>query len=135
MRELLEFNRYAHDFTAAMWVCGSILIFLIWKEATRGGRSEETVQTLRGLCAKISWISVPALIISLLTGGVRALTFRQFEFVGEVTSTLIAALVIKHIVFLAFIVWGVSVHVRARKLGRADRISDMLPGSLREVRL
>ena len=32
VRELLELNRYLHDFTAAMWVSGSILIWLICSE-------------------------------------------------------------------------------------------------------
>ncbi len=134
MRELLEFNRYTHDFTAAMWVCGSILVWLMWREMARSRPTDETLHVVRGLCGKVTAISVPALVISLMAGGVRAITFRQYEFVGEITTTLIVALAIKHVLFVVFVIWGISVHMKARRLGVTPEDADAQRGSLREVR-
>ncbi|MHC5111282.1 MAG: hypothetical protein ACYTHJ_15540 [Planctomycetota bacterium] len=117
MRELLELNRYLHDFTAAMWVCATILIWLIWREGEGGTLSSESGCVLQRLARKIALISIPSLVISLLSGAVRAVTFQQYEFVGEVTTPLIVVLVVKHAAFVAFIVWGIAVHLRLQKLG------------------
>ena len=125
MRELLEFNRYTHDFTAAMWVCGSILIWLMWKESKRHADSTHITQVLKTLCGKVSLLSIPALVISLFAGGIRAVTFRQYEFVGEITTSLIVALAIKHVFFVVFIIWGIKVHTRARKIGCAENRSEV----------
>lgn len=121
MRELLELNRYAHDFTAAMWVCGSILIWLICREADRAEASGDSGRMLQRLAGRIGLMTVPSLVISLATGGVRAVTFTRSEYVGEVTGALVTILVIKHVVFAALIAWGVWVHVRSRKLGSVHR--------------
>jgi uncharacterized membrane protein len=121
LQELLELNRYAHDFTAAMWVCGSILIWLICREANRTAAPGEVVQVLRRLAGGIGLITVPSLVIALASGGVRAATFTRYEYAGEITSSLITMLVVKHVIFAMLIAWGIWVHVRSRRLGSVPR--------------
>lgn len=121
LQELLELNRYMHDFTAAMWVCGSILIWLLCREAIRLDVQSETVRVLRRLAGKISLITIPSLLIALASGGVRAVTFKRYEYVGEITTPLITILVVKHVLFALFVAWGVWMHVRSRKLAAASR--------------
>lgn len=121
MRELLELNRYIHDFTAAMWVCGSILIWLVSREVSMGRAPADSVGVLQRVCGRVAYLSVPSLLIALGSGGVRALTFRQYEYVGEITNSLIAVLIIKHVIFVAFIIWGVMVHRRSRRLVELPR--------------
>ncbi len=121
MQELLELNRYMHDFTAAMWVCGSILIWLLCREARRLDVQAESVRVLLRLAGKISLITIPSLLIALASGGVRAVTFKRYEYAGEITTPLITMLVIKHVLFALFVTWGVWMHVRYRKLSAALR--------------
>ena len=121
MQELLELNRYMHDFTAAMWVCGSILIWLLCHEAKRPDAQAETVRVLVRLAGKISLITIPSLLIALASGGVRAVTFKRYEYAGEITTPLITMLVIKHVLFAMLVAWGVWMHLRSRKLSAASR--------------
>ena len=118
MKELIELNRYLHDFTSAMWVCGSILIWLLSREAQRSGASTDTVAALLRIAGRLSHLTVASLIVTLASGAVRAATFAGYEHVGEITSRMIGMMIIKHVVFAAFVVWGIGVHCRARALRR-----------------
>ncbi len=121
MRELLELNRYVHDFTSAMWFCGSILMFLMVREARRLDASVEAGRAVLRVAGRIGYLTVPSLLITLVSGGVRAVTFTTYEYVGEVTSALVAILVVKHVLFAAIVTWGIWVHVTRRKLGMTAR--------------
>ncbi len=121
MRELLEFNRYAHDFTSAMWVCGSILIWMLAREAGRLDPLGESRPILLRLAGRMSLLTVPSLVITLASGGVRAVTFTRYEYAGEITTGLVVSLVVKHVLFAGVVAWGVCVHVRSRKLAAAFR--------------
>ncbi len=114
MSELVHWNRYLHDFTSAMWVCGSILVWMVWRESQRDGVSAETVAVLERLGAKLHYLTGPALLITLASGGIRALTFAKYEHVGEITTSIVVGLVIKHILFTVFVAWGVWVHWKSR---------------------
>ncbi len=116
MRELLELNRYAHDFGAALWVSGSLLLWLLCREVMNHDPVAEARRALLRFAGKLSYLTVPALVIALASGGVRALTFRKYEYVGEITQSLITLLIVKHVLFLAVIGWGIGMHVRARRL-------------------
>jgi putative copper export protein len=117
VRELLELNRYAHDFTAAMWVCGSILIWLLCREIERTGAPVDSRRVFQRLARKIALITVPSLVITLASGGVRAMTFTRYEYVGQITTSLTVILVVKHALFAALIAWGIWIHLRSRRLG------------------
>lgn len=117
MRELLELNRYAHDFGAALWVSGSLLIWLLCREVMQRDAFPDARQALLHFARKLSYLTVPALIIALLSGGIRAVTFKKYEYVGEITQSLVTLLIVKHVIFAAVIGWGVWMHARARHLG------------------
>ena len=118
MRALIELNRYLHDFTSAMWLCGSILLWLIWREARRQEASPEVGRVLGGLTARLWFLTLPALAIALGSGGIRAATFAEYEYVGDITKSVIVMLVAKHVVFAALVVWGVWVHQKSRRVRR-----------------
>ena len=82
--ELIHLNRYVHDFTSAMWVCGSILLWMVCREWGRTGVQSDVSAVLARLVHSIRYLTVPALIITLASGGVRAATFVRYEHVGEV---------------------------------------------------
>ena len=113
MKELIELNRYLHDFTSAMWACGSILIWLLSREARRAGASTDTVAVLLRLTGRLSYLTVTSLILTLASGGVRAATFAGYEHVGEITNRMIGIMIIKHAAFAAFVAWGIVVYWRA----------------------
>lgn len=120
MREILELNRYAHDFGAALWVSGSILLWLLCREINNHQPVVEARAALLRFATTLSYLTIPALLVALASGGVRALTFQKYEFVGEITQTMITLLIVKHVIFVAVIGWGIGMHVRARRLDAAD---------------
>lgn len=114
MKELIDINRYLHDFASAVWVCGSILLWMMLREARREGISTETAGVLVRLGARFQVLTIPALLITLATGGVRAATFAKYEYVGEITSSVVTGLIVKHILFAVVVGWGIWVHWKTR---------------------
>ena len=113
MRELVELNRYVHDFSAAMWTCGAVVVWLISRAARRDAAA---LPGLAGVARGLHWVTIPALVIALASGGVRAATYTSHEYTGPVTSALVAILAVKHVAFAAVVVWGLWVHAAARRL-------------------
>ncbi len=117
MREILELNRYAHDFTSAMWVCGCILIWRLCTETKREGALAETKAVLSRLIGNLKALTLPSLVITLVSGGIRALTFSKYEYEGEITTSVIAVLIVKHVFFAAVVAWGTGIHWGSRRVG------------------
>jgi len=115
LRELVELNRYVHDFSAAMWTCGAVAVWLVVRAARR---DEDALPSLAGVAMGLHWVTVPSLVIALASGGIRAAAYTSYEFTGPVTSSLVAILAVKHVVFAAVVAWGLWVHVAARRLAR-----------------
>ena len=114
MTELIGLNRYLHDFTAAMWVCGCILMWLLLREARGLGAATDARSAVLRVAGKLRAVTVPSLAVSWATGGVRAATFARYEHVGDITAATVAMLVAKHVVFTALVAWGLWVHWQAR---------------------
>jgi len=115
LRELVELNRYLHDFASALFFAGSLVIYLVWRESRRDGCSAETRQALHGAAAGMWYLTIPSLVIALASGGVRAATFTKYEYVGEITNSIIIILIAKHIFYTIFVAGGIWVHWKARR--------------------
>lgn len=116
MRELVELNRYVHDFSAAVWVSGSVVIWLLCREIRQLGSLSEATRALGRVARRFAFLTIPALIVTLATGGIRAAAYSSYEHTGEITAAMVAVLVAKHIAFAAFVAWGLWVHTASRKL-------------------
>ncbi len=114
MAIVFDLNRYLHDFTSALWVAGSILIWLMMREGTTSEPGPETQTILARLISQVRFMTIPALVLTLCTGGVRAVTFEQYELVGDLNNAVIATLIIKHIAFTIFVSWGIWIHWKSR---------------------
>ena len=116
MSELVHTNRYVHDFASALWICGTILMWMIERRPRAEGVGQETLTVLARLARQLWFITVPALVVSLASGGVRAATFARYEHPDEITASTVSILVAKHVVFAALVVWGVWVHWRSSSI-------------------
>ena len=116
MRELVELNRYVHDFASAVWVSGSVVIWLLCREIRLLESLSEAALALGRVARRFAFLTIPALIVTLVTGGIRAATYSRYEHTGEITAAMVWVLVAKHLVFAAFVAWGLWVHRASRKL-------------------
>ena len=111
MKELIDLNRYLHDFASAMWVCGCIVMWLLCREAAR---AEPARDALLRVARALRLATLPSLLVALASGGVRAATFTSHEHVGDLTGATIAILIVKHIFFTAVVGWGLVIHWKVR---------------------
>ena len=114
MREVANLNAYLHDFTSALWVCGSVLLFWLGRELRPLEPASATAAVLRRLVIQLKRLTVPGLIITLLSGGGRALMFERWEYGAPLTRDVVMLLIVKHIFFAGVVGWGVWVHAKVR---------------------
>ena len=96
---LVLINNYLHDFSAAGWVFGSMLLWSIARKKIPAGKSNTIIvdmlrQTL--LMTKISFAGI------VVFGVVRAFAYKTYEWNAAAGQSQVTFLIIKHIYYQVF---------------------------------
>jgi len=111
---MIMINDYFHDLSVAVFLC-AILILLYFAKRAKEVNSEEAKDVLNGavkLMERTAWISF---VFIILLGIVRAVTYKQYEWNTAVAHGQVAALIIKHVILVSIIVYGLYALVRYRR--------------------
>ena len=109
---LVLLNNWMHDFSAAGWLVGSLLVWAILRRSPPEGEGrEETVRILRMLLTVMRW----SLAGIVLFGIGRVLAYREFEWSEAAGGSQIAVLAVKHVLLLGVFAWGLLWFLRARR--------------------
>lgn len=112
---LILLNNYLHDLAAAVLISSAILMFLLAREVTSHKNSELSSLFVK-LYKKFTWVAIGSLVLIVLGGIVRTITYRQFEWASAVGREQIAALIIKHIILFALVGVGIYLWTRLARL-------------------
>jgi len=118
VREIANLNAYLHDFTSALWVCGSLLLWWLGRELRGLNQDSQASAALRRIVLRLKRVTVPSLVLALLFGVVRAMLFERYEYGAPLTRDIVILLVLKHIVFAGVVAWGLWIHATVRGPGR-----------------
>jgi hypothetical protein len=105
--QLVILNAFVHDVATGTWISTLILISLLHREA---GRPAWLVASalVPPLAAKFMWLTWASLLVIVLTGLVRMLTYKVFGWTGDVSRDRIRLLKIKHAVLGAVFLVGTA---------------------------
>lgn len=106
-------NNFFHDLSVAMFACALGALYLIAREraAASGGAHAASLERLSAACERAArW----SFVFILLFGAVRAAAFERFEWLPMAERGQIAALIVKHILFVVLIAWGL-LQLRAQR--------------------
>ena len=113
---LVLLNNFAHDFSAAGWIFGTVLLWSIMKKKQVSGDAlrviNEILKTVLNLM-RICFIGI------ILFGVIRAMAYTKFEWNEAAGSGQVTLLIVKHILFLGIVVPGCIAYLKARKMSQA----------------
>jgi len=93
-------NSFIHDTATGLWVAGLYLMARLESVYGQG--------TLFYEFNRLVWL---ALVVVMLTGAFRAITFRQYGWTGDVAKERKRLLLIKHGILGALIITGIGFHL------------------------
>ena len=111
MALIILLNNFLHDFSAAGWLFGSVLLWVLFKnnDIQPDKNLVEIIKTLL-LLMNISLFGIIAF------GLVRTIAYKTYEWNQAAGQAQITLLVVKHVIFAVIFVFGFLYYLKARKL-------------------
>ena len=115
MAILVMLNNYLHDLATAIFAVSALSAYFLLRSFTM----REAPAVLRPVANGLVKVGVFSLIWILLGGVVRALTYRQYEWMEAAGKDQIPALVVKHVILVSLVITGIVLLYRVRRLSQA----------------
>lgn len=121
MAVIVLLNNFLHDFSAAGWIFGSLILWVILRKSggNATGDSDDTVMAVLKMDMLLMRLSLAGIIVF---GAFRALAYRTYEWNAAAGEGQITLLVVKHIILTVVFVIGLVLYRRAGKM--TVKISD-----------
>src|SRR5665648_625655 len=108
---LIILNNYLHDVATATLLSSAVILWVLGRQARRGGADE------RRALARFAWGALAWIII----GGIpRTIFFPTYEFIPAETKGIVADLVVKHVLLVSTVIAGAIMWIRLGKVARAE---------------
>ena len=119
MALLVLLNNFLHDFSAAGWLFGAVLL---WSARREGSGDATGPEAVRRLVQRIRRLMVFCLGGIVFFGAVRALAYRQYEWSAAAGQAQVGLLIGKHALFFLVFFIGLREFILAgqRQGKRAD---------------
>ena len=117
MALLILLNNFLHDFSAAGWLFGSILLWMILKKRLEFESSTDFGNSMIKTVLLLMNISLAGIVVF---GVVRAIAYKSFEWSVEAGNGQVTLLIVKHIVFTVIFVIGLIQYIKALKIVKND---------------
>ncbi len=109
-------NNYLHDLATAAWLVSTALTAYLAAEVEKR-ESPELSRFLRQVSPRLLRGSLASLAMVLVFGAIRALAYRQYEYLPAAGRGQVTALVAKHVLLFTLVLVGVVWQVRlARRI-------------------
>jgi uncharacterized membrane protein len=110
--KLTILNAFVHDVATGTWI-GSLVLLSILHAQVSAPEWAAAQGLVRPLAGKFMWVTWVSLVVIVLTGVVRMVTWKVFGWTGDVARDRIRLLKVKHailgVVFLAGTAWQVAI--------------------------
>ncbi len=112
---LVLLNNFLHDFSAAGWLFGSLLLWsMMRKDISNPGAGRFITDTLKTV---LFWMRI-SLAGIVVFGIVRTLAYKSYEWNAAAGQSQITLLIIKHVILTGIFAVGLLYYIRARKFVR-----------------
>ena len=115
MAILILLNNFMHDFSAAGWLFGSVLLWsMMRKEISNPGAGKFLADSLKTVLflMRLSFAGI------VVFGIVRTLAYKTYEWNAAAGQSQLTLLIVKHVILTGVFVVGLIYYIRARKLLR-----------------
>jgi uncharacterized membrane protein len=110
---LILLNNFLHDFGAAGWLFGSIVLrVMLSKVRTEPAASSIICELLR----TVNTLMRVSLVGIVVFGVVRALAYRTYEWSPTAGDGQVTLLLVKHVLLTGVFAWGIMQYLAAQRL-------------------
>lgn len=118
---LITLNNFIHDLAAAVWFCGTLIIFIIVREGVKRDRVEVN-NFIKNVYKRLLWITRISLAMVLLGGLIRAFSYRKYEWAAALGRNQVDLLIIKHLLLGVIVLAGIYIQIRvSRKVKEIEK--------------
>jgi hypothetical protein len=107
-------NNYLHDLATAVFAVSALAAWFLLKSSG----TKEATAVLRPVVDGLSKVGFFSLGWILLGGVIRAICYRQYEWMEAAGKSQIPALMVKHVILVTLVIAGLVVLFRVRSLAR-----------------
>ena len=118
MALMLLLNNFVHDFSAAGWLFGSILLWAILKKRSQFENTTDFANSIIKTVLFLMNISFAGIIVF---GVIRAVAYKSFEWSVEAGNGQVTLLIVKHVIFTVIFVVGLIQYIKALKIVKNDK--------------
>ena len=106
-------NNFMHDFSAAGWIFGSVVVYALLKPgAYTAPAPPALLHALRTVMVLMRW-SLAGIVVF---GIVRALAYKSYEWSAAAGDAQVTLLIVKHILLTAVFLAGLTGYLKARRI-------------------
>ena len=120
MSIVIVLNNYFHDFSVAL-LFACLLVIGYMERRMREGDAAAVRDFVVRMYTALKPVMTGAWVFIVLGGVLRTLTYADYEWSEAAGRGQVAALIVKHVLLVSLVVWGV---VLQRRLGRRLRTED-----------
>ena len=115
---MLLLNNFFHDFSAAGWLFGSVLLWAILKKRSRLENSSDFVNSI---IKTVIFLMNASFVGIIVFGVIRAVAYKSFEWSVEAGNGQVTLLIVKHIMFTVIFVVGLIQYMKALKIVKNEK--------------
>ncbi len=115
MAILVLLNNFLHDFSAAGWIVGAILLWsILRKEIPDGDRGIAIVDILKTvlLLMKFSFAGI------VIFGLIRTIAYKSYEWNAAAGQSQVTLLIVKHVILSLIFIFGLVYYIKATRFIR-----------------
>jgi uncharacterized membrane protein len=112
MAILILLNNFLHDFSAAGWLFGSVLLWSILRNNVPDQGAGKQIADILKTILLLMKLSLGGIV---LFGIIRAVAYSQYEWNVAAGDSQVTLLIVKHVILTAVFVLGVVYYTRAGK--------------------
>lgn len=115
MAILVLLNNFLHDFSAAGWLFGSVLL---WSMMRKDISKPETARVIADSLKMVLFLMRLSLAGIVVFGIVRTLAYKTYEWNAAAGESQVTLLIIKHVILTGVFAVGFIYYIKANKLRR-----------------
>jgi uncharacterized membrane protein len=112
---LVLLNNFLHDFSAAGWLFGTVLLWSILRKTISGDDKAIIISDILKTVLMLMRFSVAGIVIF---GVVRAIAYKSYEWNAAAGQSQVTLLIVKHVLFALIFAVGLVYYIKAKKLVR-----------------
>ena len=118
MAVLVLLNNFLHDFSAAGWVFGAVMLWSLLRKRNLQANANIDAAGIVNTVLLLMRFCVAGIVIF---GVIRVFTYRDYEWNDAAGQSQVTLLIVKHIIFTVIFVFGLIWYLKARKFVRRVR--------------